>query len=74
MTKVEQSVRSHPLVEDISDERGFGAGIWAYLKPGHRREKWDLVHSVHEDTWTEVLKALRSVHPCDCEECRSLKP
>ena len=71
-TKTEQTVRSHPLVEDVSDERRSGDGVWAYLKPGHRREEFDFVHSVHEDTWSEVLKGLRSVHPCDCDDCRKL--
>lgn len=67
--KAEDAVRRHALVDSVSDERQMGDGIWAYLKPGWRREQFDYVHSVHEDTWVQVLKWLRTAYPCDCDDC-----
>ena len=57
-------------VEEISDERATGDGIWFYLKPGWI---WGEVHFVHEDTVRECREALRIVEPCACAECEVLK-
>lgn len=71
MTKTESLVRGHKYVSEVSDERNSDSGIWAYLKYGYK--VYDEYHQVHEDTWTEVLKVLRGVEPCDCEECKKGK-
>ena len=50
---------SHPWVESVSDERGFGDGLWAYLRPGF---VWAGTTSVvHEPTVREVCQAFREV-------------
>ena len=62
--------REHPLVADVSDERGRGRdpgdGIWVYLVSGYC---WGEVHSLHEDTVTELRRAWQDVTPCVCAEC-----
>ena len=64
MTTIER-IKSHPAVQEISDERGSGDGFWAYLKPGlHLDNPGE--HSIHEDTPSKVLTKLRSVKPCPC--------
>lgn len=50
---------SHPWVESVSDERGMGAGIWVYLKPGYVSH--DCCHTIHESTVRECCRAFRFV-------------
>lgn len=50
---------SHPWVESVSDERGTGAGIWVYLKPGYVTH--DCCHTIHESTVKECCRAFRFV-------------
>jgi hypothetical protein len=81
MSKVEQQVRRHTLVSEISDER-YGEtgpdtdGIWAYLKKGycngeeHRCSAGGCCHVVHEWSWSDVAKRLRDVRKCNCDDCR----
>lgn len=54
-------------VEDFSDERNTGDGLWLYLLPGLSFE--GEVHMVHEDTCKECIQAFRNVVECNCEEC-----
>lgn len=57
-----------PRIEEISDERSSGDGIWLYLKPGFI---WDnSVHVVHENTVKACREALKYVTPCDCAICQ----
>lgn len=49
---------SHPFVSDISDERGFGDGVWIYLKDGVTCLNTD-TGSIHEDTVAEALACLK---------------
>jgi hypothetical protein len=83
MSKVEQQVRNHPFVEEVSDERlpgenatdNQGDGIWAYLKDGYCNGEstqctaYGCVHVVHEWSWSNVAKALRDVRECTCGDC-----
>ena len=55
------------MIEEISDERRYGDGIWVYLKPGLT---WDGVHMVHEDTLKECAMQLLNVVKCNCAHCR----
>ena len=62
---------AHPLVEEISDERAYGDGIWVYLESGIIREPCDQVHCVHEDTVKECCEAFRWIElGCDCDQCQ----
>lgn len=59
------------LIDQISDERACGDGIWLYLKRGHINAV-DEVHSIHEDTWSDVLDKFTkgNIQPCNCADCR----
>jgi hypothetical protein len=50
---------AHPWVESVSDERGMGAGIWVYLRPGFVTH--DSCHTIHETTVKECCRAFRFV-------------
>lgn len=63
MSKVEQRVRNDRRVHSIFDERTSGDGIWVYLKDGFNFEGCS---AVHEDSWTQCEKALRTVVEGDC--------
>lgn len=55
----------HPWVESVSDERGAGAGIWVYLRPGYL---WDGCHTIHESTIRECCAAFSNVDECPDDE------
>ena len=59
ITRSLSAIARHPLVESVSDERGFGDGVWVYLKNGFLNEATD-TGSIHEDTVAEILPLLRS--------------
>lgn len=63
------TLHNHPLVAEVSDERGNGDGIWCYLKPGHKLPDEE-VHAIHEDTVAECREKLRWVVACDCDGCK----
>lgn len=62
-------------IEEVSDEGGgeYGDGYWLYLKPGWIREPNDPVHNVHEWNMRDLVRSMRYVVPCNCEECQRLK-
>lgn len=69
---LEKIAREDPRVVDFSNEsdgRGGDDGYWFYLAPGWY---WDDpgLHSVHEWNVRDMLRAYRSIRPCDCVECR----
>lgn len=57
-------------VEDFSDERNNGDGLWLYLKPGLCYD--GEVHCVHEYTCRDVVEAFSRVYECECKECQIL--
>lgn len=63
------TIKKHPKVDEISDERNNGDGIWIYLKPGFINEEKE-VHCIHEHTIEECLEQLKNdIVECACEEC-----
>jgi|HubBroStandDraft_1064217.scaffolds.fasta_scaffold919708_1 hypothetical protein len=62
-------------IEEVSDEGGgeHGDGYWLYLKPGWKRDLYDEVHNVHEWNMRDLVRAMRYVAPCACDECLRLK-
>ena len=78
MSKVIDKIRSHPLVESISDEREWerrppwaeynGDGFWVYLEPGYINPMSG-THCIHEETPSECFALLRGVAHCEpgCE-------
>jgi hypothetical protein len=55
------SIRRHPLVRDISDERANGDGFWIYLKNGWVCSNSEC-NAVSEDTLEEAVACLRRVY------------
>lgn len=73
MNKTEAKVRADPRIEEVCVEED---GIWAYTKPGFH-DGYDPVgrsHGIHEDTWREVFRQMRSIAPCDCADCKLVRP
>jgi hypothetical protein len=69
MTKTEAKVRSDPRIEAVEvNEDGF----WAYTKPGFHDgyDEMGRTHGIHEDSWSAVLRQMRSIRPCDCADCK----
>ncbi len=70
-------LKKHPIVEDVSDERGGpddpADGIWIYLKDGWCWDEEGL-HCVHEWSMKDVLAAFENVEPCRCNDrCSQLE-
>lgn len=70
--------RLHPIVEDVSDERGGPGdpadGIWIYLKDGWCAYGEEGLHCVHEWNMKDLFAAFEFVEPCRCEErCKQLE-
>jgi len=61
ITRTLAQIARHPLVSDVSDERGYGEGegIWVYLKDGFINGNTD-TSSIHEDTVAECLSLLKT--------------
>lgn len=65
-------------VAEISDERSFGDGIWVYTKPGFcdhssmgpSHDAGCCRHSIHEDTWSLIVRQMNNLKPCDCARCK----
>jgi hypothetical protein len=55
-------------VEEVSDERCFGDGIWVYYRPGWQ-SCLEGVHCDHEDSWSDAWRMARDAIKCDCELC-----
>jgi uncharacterized protein involved in high-affinity Fe2+ transport len=58
MNKTHAKIIADPRVSDVSDETGYGEGVWVYLKPEYVSTSTD-TGTIHEDTWTEALKVLK---------------
>jgi len=60
-TRTLAQIARHPLVQDVSDERGYGEGegIWVYLKDGFINAATD-TSGIHEDTVAECLALLKT--------------
>ena len=58
-TRTLAQIARHPLVQDISDERGYGDGFWIYLKDGFINEATD-TSGIHEETVAECLALLKT--------------
>ena len=55
------------LTEVYNDSDGY----WAYSESGYYFSVVDReCHVAHEDTQNQLLKVIRSLKPCECEDCR----
>src|SRR6476661_8235440 len=46
-------------------------GYWAYTKKGFRFAETEC-HTAHGNTQKEILSDIRSMEPCDCDECMGI--
>ena len=46
-------------------------GYWAYTKKGFRFAQTEC-HTAHGNTQKEILQDIRSMEPCDCDECMGI--
>jgi hypothetical protein len=71
--RTEDKIRSDPRVEKLFSEPGNidpdKIDWWCWLKSGWVNGEDPGVHSIHEQTLTEVLRVLRRVEPCSCKYC-----
>lgn len=56
-------------LEEI-DYEGKDSGYWAYTKSGYMFESMGC-HTAHEFNKNELLKVIRTIIPCECEQCCS---
>lgn len=61
----------HPLVEDVSDERAGGDGLWVYLRPPFKTQSTES-HTIHEDTVAEVREVFRRDTRVDVAEAKAM--
>lgn len=54
----------HMIDSIYKDEDGY----WAYSKNGHMFELMEC-HTAHEDTQAELLRVIKSLKPCECDDC-----
>jgi len=60
-TRSLRAAANHPLVRDISDERGMGDGVWIYLHDGWNDPSTD-ANAIHEDSVSECLALLKGAY------------
>jgi hypothetical protein len=58
---IRSKILSHPAVEEISDERSCGDGLWVYLKDGYIAPMQEC-GIIHEETWNQCLRELCCVY------------
>ena len=63
----------HDRIGSISDERADGNGIWVDLADGWI-DPINETHSIHEDTWPDVVKSLKFVEREGDEKFSTLSP
>jgi hypothetical protein len=58
-------------IDEVEDDRQQQNGWWVYLKHGWKSDSDPLgcVHQIHEDTVAECVACLKSVLPCECDDC-----
>jgi hypothetical protein len=67
-TNVKVPKKLQHMLDEV-DYEGREDGYWAYSKDGFRFGGMGC-HTAHEDTQKELLSMIRTLEPCDCEECK----
>lgn len=68
-TKMNVAKKYQHMIEEIDNE-GRESGLWAYSKKGYRFAYMEC-HTAHEYNQKELMKVIRTLEPCDCEQCTS---
>lgn len=67
-TNIKVPKKYQAMLEEI-DFEGSESGYWAYTKKGYYFEEMEC-HTAHEYTQKELLAVIRTIKPCDCENCK----
>lgn len=66
-TKINIPKKYHSMLTEVYQDSD---GYWAYAKLGYYFTLMDS-HTACEDTQNGLLKVIRSLSVCDCEECKN---
>jgi hypothetical protein len=67
-TKMKVAKKYLDMLAEIDNE-GRDSGIWAYSKKGYQFADMGC-HTAHEYSQKDLMKVIRSLEPCDCEQCK----
>src|SRR4051812_47804556 len=67
-TKMKVAKKYQGMIDEI-DFEGGESGYWAYSKKGFMFQGMGC-HTAHEDSQKELLSMIRTLEPCDCDECK----
>jgi hypothetical protein len=68
LPKTIQHLVDDPRIQSVDDERDTGDGYWIYLEPGHQDGE-SYLHLIHEWTVKDLLRKVRGIEACRCEDC-----
>lgn len=65
---IKEKVKKNPKVQDAYKDSN---GVWIELFYGwHTHMMGEGYHIIHEDTWMQALRELRTTGVCNCKECK----
>lgn len=67
-TKIKVAMKYQPMIQLVEKDDD---GYWAYSQPGFYFPMMGC-HTAHEDTQADLLSVIRTVAPCNCDECKRL--
>ena len=60
----------HYMIDEVYKD-SEGRGYWCFSKKGYYFSDMDYgVHIVREDTQKYIIDMIRSLKPCECDECK----
>lgn len=72
-TRVRIPKRYQDMIEEVYNDSD-GRGYWCFSKKGYYFSDMDYgVHIVREDTQKHLIDMIRSLRPCECEECKEVE-
>lgn len=66
LTKIKVSKKYIHMIDEIYRDPD---GYWCYTNKGFYSPETGC-HTIHEDRQDELLKQIRLIQPCNCEQCR----
>jgi hypothetical protein len=68
-TSIKIPKKYEPKIEEVykDSEKGY----WCYTEKGYYFSDADYgIHIIREDTQQQLLEMIRSIEPCNCDECK----
>lgn len=66
LTNIQVPLKYQNMLEEIYHDSD---GYWAYTKDGFYFKDMGC-HTAHEDTQKDLLRVIRSLQPCNCDDCK----